>query len=83
MINLIMTLLPINTSLRGLSLIYNLNSSKEKGLYVLNVFIAHKMQDSTERKEKKVFPEDINFSNERRERKNIKTNPSKNAVLLL
>lgn len=41
------------------------------------------MQDSTETKEKKVFPEDINFSNERRERKNIKTNPSKNAVLLL
>lgn len=43
----------------------------------------HKMQDSTETKEKKVFSADIRYSNERRERKKIKTNPLKNAVSLL
>lgn len=41
------------------------------------------MQDSTEIKEKKVFPEDINYSNERREKKNIKINPSKNVVVAI
>ena len=37
MINLIMTLLPINTSPRSYPLMYNLNNSKEKDLYVFVV----------------------------------------------
>lgn len=79
-----MDFLPINTSLRGLPTppIHNLKIYKEKGLYVLNAII-HKIQGSTETIGKGVFPGDINYSNERRERKKIKTNPFKNTVLLL